>query len=142
MIRLPSCILLLILLRPFQPFRPSKSDELTSNQAIQLLQKAADAASAGDAVGAEKIWQQLLPWVRKQATPNPAILPGSFLQLAKTQQNLGQFAKADASYEEALSLTGALQPPRPKLVAALLNDQADLNSELGRLAEAKKLFED
>ena len=140
--RLPSCILLLILLGPFQLFIPSKADDFTSNQATQLLQKAADAASAGDAVGAEKIWQQLLPWVRKQATPNPAILPGSLLQLAKIQQYLGQFVKADASYEEALLLTRALQPPRPKLVAALLNDQADLNSELGRLAEAKKLLEE
>jgi len=140
--KLPSCILLLILLGQFQLSIPSKADQLTPNQATQLLQKAADAASAGDAVGAEKIWQQLLPWVRKQASPDSAILPGSLLQLAKNQQNLGQFTKADASYEEALLLSRSLQPPRPKLVAALLNDRADLNSELGRLAEAKKLLEE
>lgn len=140
--RIPSCILLLVLLGPFQMSLASKADDLTSNQATQLLQKAADAASAGDPVGAEKIWQQLLPWVRKQATPGSTILPGSLLQLAKTQQSLGQFAQADASYAEALLLSRALQPPRPKLVAALLNDQADLNSELGRLAEAKKLLEE
>ena len=70
------------------------------------------------------------------------MLPQSLLQLGAIQHNLGKLPQALASYREALKLARALQPPRPTLVAALLNNQADVEADLEHFAQARSLLEE
>lgn len=121
---------------------PVHSAELSAAQATQLLQRAADAAAAGDPATAERIWRELLPWVRHQAPTGAAMLPQSLLQLGGIQQDLGQLEQAYASYHEALQHARALRPPRPKLEAVLLNNLADLDADLERFAQARARLEE
>jgi CHAT domain-containing protein/tetratricopeptide (TPR) repeat protein len=121
---------------------PVRASELSAPQATELLQRAATAAAEGDPATAARIWNELLPWVRRHAPHGSAMLPQSLLQLGATQHNLGKLPQALASYQEALSLARALQPPRPTLVAALLNNQADVEADLEHFAQARALLEE
>ena len=70
------------------------------------------------------------------------MLPQSLLQLGDAQHDLGQLPQAQATYREALKLARELQPPRPTLVAALLNNQADVEADLEHFAQARSLLEE
>lgn len=121
---------------------PLQASELSAAQATRLLQQATEAAARGKPHQAERIWQELLPWVRRHAPQGSAMLPQSLLQLGSAQHDLGQLPQAEASYREALAAARNLDPPRPTLVAALLNNQAGLNADLERFAEARALLEE
>ena len=119
-----------------------KAAELTSRQAVELLQRAADAAAAGAPNTAARIWEELLPWVRRHAPSGSPMLPQSLLQLGEVQHDLAQLTQAHATYREALKLARELQPPRPTLLAALLNNQASVEADLERFAQARLLLEE
>ena len=100
--------------------------ELTAPEALKLLQQAAAAKATGDQRAAARIWIELLPWVRRNAPTGSAMLPQSLLQAGEVQASQGQFLQAEQTYQEALHLARELIEPRPRLVAIILNNLADL----------------
>ena len=116
--------------------------ELTAPEALKLLQQAAAAKASGDQRAAARIWIELLPWVRRNAPTGSAMLPQSLLQAGEVQASQGQFLQAEQTYQEALHLARELIEPRPRLVAIILNNLADLYVDLERFAEARLLMQE
>ena len=103
------------------------------------------AAAEGDPSAAATPWQEWLPWLRRNApagsarSARSAMLPQSLLQPGGIQHTTPQ---AHASYRETLNLARALQPPQLTLVAALLNNQADVEAAPEHFAQARSLLEE
>ena len=100
------------------------------------------AAAEGDPSAAATPWQEWLPWLRRNApagSARSAMLPQSLLQPGGIQHTKPQ---AHASYRETLNLARALQPPQLTLVAALLNNQADVEAAPEHFAQARSLLEE
>jgi tetratricopeptide (TPR) repeat protein len=116
--------------------------ELTGRQAHELLEQAASAADRGDQTVAARVWAELLPWVRRHAPPDSVMLPQSLLQVGNLQSSQGKLQQAELTYQEALKLASYLPEPRPKLVAILQNNLADLYANLERFAEARALLQE
>lgn len=116
--------------------------ELTGRQAHELLEQAASAADRGDQTVAARAWAELLPWVRRHAPPDSVMLPQSLLHVGNLQSSQGKLQQAELTYQEALKLASSLPEPRPKLVAILQNNLADLYANLERFAEARALLQE
>jgi Flp pilus assembly protein TadD len=57
--------------------------------------------------------------------------------VGEVQASQGKFLQAEQTYQEALHLARELREPRPRLVAIILNNLADLYVDLERFAEAR-----